>query len=87
MTLQIKQITKDIGEEKEKRITIDKENKKIGSRSKLEKIMNEFRLDLISRIRPILSQRASELFGKTTKSQSEFSFRVSLAQAFRVSLD
>ena len=67
VTLQIKQITKDIGEEKEKRITIDKENKKIGSRSKLEKIMNEFRLDLISRIRPILSQRASELFGKTTK--------------------
>mgnify|MGYP006169269637 CR=1 FL=1 len=29
--------------------------------------MNEFRLALISRIRPILSQRASELFGKTTK--------------------
>ncbi len=67
LTLQIKQIVEDIKEEKEKRITIDKEKEKIGSRSKLEKIMNEFRLDLISRIRPILSQRASELFRKITK--------------------
>lgn len=67
LILQIKQIAKNIEEEKEKRITIDKENEEIGSRSKLEKIMNEFRLDLISRIRPILSQRASELFRKITK--------------------
>jgi len=67
LIFQIKQIAEDIEEEKEKQITIDKENEKIGSRSKLEKIMNEFRLDLISRIRPILSQRASELFRKITK--------------------
>lgn len=67
LTFQIKQIAEDIEEEKEKRITIDKENEKIGSRSKLEKIMNEFRLDLISRIRPILSQRASELLRNITK--------------------
>lgn len=62
-----KQIVKEIQEEKEKEKTIDIENKKIGSRSKLEKIMNEFKLDLISRIRPILSQRSSELFREITK--------------------
>ncbi len=67
LNLQIQQIVKDIEEEKEKQIIIDKENEKIDSRSKLEKIMNNFRLDLISRIRPILSQRSSELFRKITK--------------------
>jgi len=67
LTFQIKKITEDIEEEKEKQITIDKENEKISSRSKLEKIMNEFRLDLISRIRPMLSQRASELLRNITK--------------------
>ncbi len=67
LILQIKQIVDNIEEEKEKQITIDKINKEIGSRSKLEGIMNEFKLDLISRIRPILSQRSSELFRKITK--------------------
>ncbi|KAF6247112.1 hypothetical protein C6990_05375 [Nitrosopumilus sp. b3] len=67
LDLQLKQITQEISEEKEKRKTIDEENKQIGSRSKLEKIMNDFRLDLISRIRPILSQRSSELFREITK--------------------
>ena len=67
LTSEKKQIEEVIKEEKEKLITIDKENLKIGSRSKLEKIMNEFKSDLISRIRPILSQRASELFRKITK--------------------
>jgi DNA repair protein SbcC/Rad50 len=52
--------------DKEKQITIDNETKKIGSRSKLEKIMNDFKIDLISRIRPILSQRSSELFRTIT---------------------
>ena len=67
LTSEKKQIEEAIKEEVKKLIIIDKENEKIGSRSKLEKIMNEFKLDLTSRIRPILSQRASELFRKITK--------------------
>lgn len=65
--LRIKQTLKEIQEEKDKRNTIEEETKKIGPRSKLEKIFNEFKLDLISRIRPIISQRASELFSEITK--------------------
>jgi len=65
--IRIKQTLKEIQEEEDKRKTIEEETKKIGPRSKLEKIFNEFKLDLISRIRPIISQRASELFSEITK--------------------
>ena len=64
--LQIRQIANNIREEKRKRVTIDEEKKKIESRSKLEQVMGDFRLGLISRIRPILSQRSSELLGQIT---------------------
>ena len=67
LDLKFKQIKYEISEEEKKRAEIDKESKKIDSRSKLEKIMNNFRLNLISRIRPILSQRSSELFREMTK--------------------
>ena len=65
--VQIKQIQKEIKKEKEKKSTIDDENEKIESRSKLEQIMNEFKNNLILRIRPMLSQRSSELFRNITK--------------------
>lgn len=67
LDLQLKQTRQEISEEKGKHKEIDAESKKIYSRSKLEKIMNDFKLDLISRIRPILSQRSSELFRDITK--------------------
>jgi len=67
LDLQLGQTRQEISEEKEKQKTIGVESKKIGSRSKLEKIMNDFKLDLISRVRPILSQRSSELFRDITK--------------------
>lgn len=65
--LLIQQNLDTIKDQKEKRKTIDAEKKKIESRSKLEKIMNEFRLDLIARVRPALSARASDLFLRITK--------------------
>lgn len=65
--LLIEQNDETIRDQKEKRKTIEEEQKKIESRSKLEKLMGEFRLDLIARIRPSLSARASELFRQITK--------------------
>ena len=65
--VKIKQIQKEIKKEKEKKLTIDDETEKITSRSKLKQIMNEFKNDLTSRIRPMLSQHSSELLGITTK--------------------
>lgn len=63
----IEQNKKDVGDEQGKRSLISEEEMKIGSRSKLERIMYDFRIDLISRIRPILSAKASELFRQMTK--------------------
>jgi len=62
----IRQNKQTILEEKEKKRTVETEEKKIASRSKLEKIMIDFKSDLISRIRPMLSSRASELFREVT---------------------
>lgn len=64
---QIRQNAETITEEKGKRATIEQETQKIASRSKLEKIMVDFKSDLISRIRPVLSARSSELFRQMTK--------------------
>ncbi len=62
ITVTIKQIT----EEKRKRRQIEKEEKKIEILNSLDKIFGDFRLELISRIRPLLSLRSSELFRKVT---------------------
>ena len=64
---QLAQITEDISEETKKRAKIDEEKEKMELRSKLDRVMGNFRLDLISRIRPMLSQRASELLDKITR--------------------
>lgn len=63
----IKQNIMTIKEEKDKILTIKTEEKKIESRSKLEKLMVDFKSDLIARIRPALAGRASELFRTMTK--------------------
>jgi exonuclease SbcC len=62
----IQQIKQDIKEEEQKKMMIQAEEEKIASRSNLDKIMNDFKSDLISRIRPMLSSRASELFREIT---------------------
>ena len=67
IALKIKQIDDQIKDESNRRVTIDEENKKINSRGKLEQIMKDFRLELISRIKPILTQRSSELFKEITR--------------------
>ncbi len=64
---QLARIAEDISEETKKRTKIDAEKEKMESRSKLEQVMGNFRLDLISRIRPMLSQRASELLDAITR--------------------
>ena len=65
--LRLEQITNDMREEEEKHAKLGKEREKVESRSKLEQVMGSFRLDLISRIRPMLSQRASEMITKITQ--------------------
>ena len=65
--LRLEQITNDMREEEEKHAKLGKEREKVESRSKLEQVMGSFRLDLISRIRPMLSQRASEMIAKITQ--------------------
>lgn len=62
----IDQNNQTIVEEKEKRDIVEVEEKTIGSRSKLDKIMVDFKIDLISRIRPMLSSRATDLFRQIT---------------------
>lgn len=57
---------RQIAEEKRKGRQIEKEEKKIEILNSLDRIFGEFRLELISRIRPLLSLRASELFRKLT---------------------
>ena len=56
-----------IAEEKEKENQIKNEQKKIEILIILDKIFGDFRSELISRIIPILSVRASELFRKITE--------------------
>ena len=67
ITSEIRQIAETIREERAKQAEIDSENARIGSRSKLEHVMNGFRQNLISRIRPMLSQRSSELLRDVTR--------------------
>ncbi len=57
---------RQIEEEKRKRRQIQEEEKKIETLNSLDRIFADFRLELISRIRPLLSLRASELFRKLT---------------------
>ena len=67
ITMTINHVDAQIKEQNTRQAEIDEENKKIGLRSKLEQIMKDFRLDLISRIKPVLSQRSSELFREVTR--------------------
>ncbi|MGH2611652.1 MAG: AAA family ATPase [Rhabdochlamydiaceae bacterium] len=55
-----------ISQEKKKRLQIEEEEKKILTLSMLDRIFGDFRLELISRIRPMLSLYSSELFRKLT---------------------
>ncbi len=57
---------REINEEKKKRKTIENEEKKVEFLNQLDKIMGDFRIDLISRIKPMLSVRSSELFRRLT---------------------
>ncbi len=57
---------KDIVNEKKKRKKIEREKGKIELLLALDKLLGDFRIELISRIRPMLSLRASELFRKLT---------------------
>ena len=63
---QINQQELSIKEENKKLEKIDNIRSKIGTRKKLEKIMTDFKSDLIIRIQPQLSSRTSELFGQIT---------------------
>ena len=63
---QINQQEISIKEENDKLQKIDSIHAKIGTRKKLEKLMSDFKLDLIKRIQPQLSSRTSELFGQIT---------------------
>lgn len=62
----IKSILSQISQEKKKRLQIEGEEKKIETLSALDRIFGDFRLELISRIRPMLSLYSSELFRKLT---------------------
>jgi exonuclease SbcC len=62
----IKSTTKQISQEKTKRRQIEKEEKKIEVLNALDRIFGDFRLELISRIRPMLSLRSSDLFRRLT---------------------
>ncbi len=68
-TKEIANTIKQIAEEKRKRKQIEKEQRKIEILNSLEKIFGDFRIELISRIRPLLSLRSSELFRKLTDSK------------------
>ena len=70
LTTNLQEITntvKQITEEKNKRKKIKKEEDKIEVLNILDKIFGDFRIELISRIIPILSVRSSELFRKITE--------------------
>lgn len=62
----IKETIRKIAEEENKKRQIESEQKKIDALNALDRLFAEFRLDLISRIRPLLSVRASELFRRLT---------------------
>lgn len=55
-----------ISQEKKKRRQMAEEERKIEILNALDRVFGEFRLDLISRIRPMLSLHSSELFRKLT---------------------
>ncbi len=63
---EISTITKQITEERKKRIQIQKEEKKTEILKVLDSLFGDFRIELISRIIPLLSIKASELFRKIT---------------------
>lgn len=65
-SLHLRQAEESIREEKKKRKLVEKETAKIGSLSKLEKLMNDFKSDLISRIQPVLAAKTSELYRQMT---------------------
>ena len=67
MERQLAQIEDDIAEEAGRQKRIEEEEELARSRSKLEQVMGSFRSDLMSRIRPMLSQRASEMLGRITR--------------------
>lgn len=64
--LLIRQNKEDIVNEEKTLGDIGREEKAVGSRSTLETIMNNFKMDLIARIRPSLSTRASNLLRQIT---------------------
>ena len=64
---EITNTAKQISEEKDKRKKIKKEEEKIEVLNILDKVFGDFRIELISRIIPILSVRSSELFRKLTE--------------------
>jgi len=55
-----------ISQENERRKQIEDEEKNVRLLQALDKIFGDFRVDLVSRIRPMLSLRASDLFRKLT---------------------
>lgn len=63
---ELERIDNDIGEEMKKQKEMDDEREDLEARSKLDQVMSSFRQDLMSRIRPMLSQRTSEMLGEIT---------------------
>lgn len=62
----LEQIKDEIREEEEKVARIDEKKRFAELRTRLTEVMEGFKLDLISRIRPLLSDRASEMLSQIT---------------------
>ena len=64
--VKLERIKDEIREEEEKVVRIDEKKKSAELKARLEEVMERFKMDLISRIRPLLSDRASEMLGQIT---------------------
>lgn len=64
---QVRQLEKEITEQKRIRKEIEEEEEAIQYLSLLDEYLGSFRLDLAGRIRPIIAQKASELLSLTTR--------------------
>ncbi len=63
---EINHLKEEIDREKEKRENLDGLRKKRNLLERVSSYFDQFRLDLLNRIRPVLSRRASDLLEKTT---------------------
>ena len=62
----LEQIKDEIREEEKKVVRIGEKKRSAELRTRLTEVMEGFKLDLISRIRPLLSDRTSEMLGQIT---------------------